>query len=171
MPVIDENRSWHVNYRSRRYSIARALQRCGCCGQLTPVVAVVLPPGHETLAFDEDADEESAAADVWEIAEVSALLFFIEYFPEAVQGRLQGVSQHYQLGHAEDGPLYWTNQCSFCGAEQDDFELFCEPEGAFSPISEEAAALIRLHEVLEPFEAEAGGYADAPELFDPARRK
>jgi len=42
-------------------------------------------------------------------------------------------------------------------AEQDDFELFCEPEGAFSPTSKEAAALIRLHEVSEPFEAEAAG--------------
>ena len=53
---------------------------------------------------------------------------------------------------------------------QDDFEMFCEPEGVFAPISEEAAALIRLYEVSEPFEAEAGGYADAPELFDRARR-
>jgi len=170
MPVIDENCSWQVNYRSRMYSIARALQRCGCCARLTAVVAVVLPPGHETLAFDEDADEESAPADVWEVAEAGALLFFIEYFPESVRARLQGVSRHYQLGHAEAGPLYWTNQCSFCGAEQDDFELFCEPEGAFSPTSKEAAALIRLHEVSEPFEAEAAGYADAPELFDRARR-
>ena len=170
MPVIEENCSWHVNYRSRTYSIARALQRCGGCARLTPVVAVVLPPGHESLAIGENPDEESAAAEVWEVAEAGALLFFIEYFPIAVQSRLQGVSRYYQLGHAEAGSLYWTNQCSFCGAEQDDLELFCEPEGAFSPTSKEAAASIRLHEVLEPFEAEAGGYADAPELFDPARR-
>jgi hypothetical protein len=170
MPLIHENCSWHVNHRSLTYSIARALQRCGSCARLTPVVAVLLPPGHEILEFDEDADEESTAAEVWEAAEAGALLFFIEYFPEAVQGRLQGLSQHYQLSHADAGPLYWTNHCSLCGSRQDDFELFCEPEGAFAPTSEEAAALIRLHAVSEPFEAEAAGYAYAPELFDHARR-
>jgi hypothetical protein len=170
MPAITENCSWHINYRSATYSIARALQRCGSCSQLTPVVAVVLPPGHETLECDEHADEVSAAAEVWEAAEAGALLFLIEYFPEAVQGRLQGLSQNYHPGHAGAGRPYWTNHCSFCGSPQDDFELFCEPEGAFSPTSDEAAALIRLQDVSELFEAEAAGYTYAPELLDQARR-
>ena len=118
MPVIEENCSWHVNYRSRTYSIARALQRCGGCARLTPVVAVVLPPGHETLAFDEDADEESAAADVWEVRRNRRAPILYRVFPgNRAAPRLQGVSQHYQLGHAEaEAHCDWTNQCAFCGA-------------------------------------------------------
>lgn len=157
-----------VNNRSQTYCIAYAMQRCGSCARLTPVVAVVLPPGHETLGIDADAENETAAPDVWETAEAGAFLFFIEYLPDAVETRLHGFSQHYHRGQGQGESSYWTNHCSFCGAQQDDSELYCEPEGAFAPISEEAAALIRIHEVSETFEAQAVGYACAPELFDHA---
>jgi hypothetical protein len=161
----------NVNNRSQTYAIARALQRCGSCARRTPVVGLVLPPGHETLEIGADAEEEAAAADVWEAAEAGALLFFIEYLPEAVRNRLQQLSQHYCLDHGEPaGQSYWMNHCSFCGMRQGDFELYCEPEGAFLPISEQAAASIRLHEVPEPFEAQAAGYAYAPQFFDNVQR-
>jgi len=159
MPVQDD-----VNNRSQTYSIARGVQRCASCAQLTPVVGLVLPPDHETREMREA--EESAAPEVWEAAEAGALLFFIEYLPQAVQNRVHELSQHYRLDDGEPGePRYWMNHCSFCGAPQGDLDLYCEPEGAFSPISEQAAASIRLREVLEPFEAQAGGYALAPEFL------
>ena len=83
-------------------------------------------------------------------------MFFIEYLSEAVRNRLRQHSQHYRLDHDERaGQIYWMNHCSFCGAQQEDFELYCEPEGAFLPISEHAAASIRLQEVSEPFAAQA----------------
>jgi hypothetical protein len=157
-----------VNNRSRTYCIAHAMQRCGCCARLTPVVAVVLPPGYETLGIDADAEDETAGTDAWETAEAGAFLFFIENLPDAVESRLHGFSQHYHRGHGQGESSCWSNHCSFCGAQQDDFELYCEPEGAFAPISEEAAALIRIYEVSEAFEAQAGGYACAPDLFDHA---
>jgi hypothetical protein len=37
--------------------------------------------------------------------------------------------------------------------KQGDFELFCEPSGAFFPMSERAASHIRLHAFPEPFGA------------------
>jgi hypothetical protein len=153
----------NVNSRSQTYAVARGLQRCDKCARFTPVIGLVLFAGHETLkssaAADANADDETAAADVWEPADTRALLFFVEYLPEAVQRRLQQFSQHYRLEHDEqEGQSYWMNHCSFCDAEQRDFELYCEPEGAFMPISEEAAAFIRFYEVPEPFEALAGGY-------------
>jgi hypothetical protein len=159
----------HVNNRSQTYSIAHAMQRCAGCARRTPVVGLILPPGHETLEVG--ADEEAAAADAWGAAEAGAFLFFIEHLSEAVRNRLRQHSQHYRLDHDEQaGQIYWMNHCSFCGARQEDFELYCEPEGAFLPISEHAAASIRLQQVSEPFEAQAAGYAYAPDFFDGVER-
>lgn len=158
-----------INYRSQTYSIARALQRCMCCARLTAVVGLVLPVGHATLEIDADAEQEPAT-DAWETAEGHALVFFVEYLPQAVQNRLRPLAQHYRLDASEQaGQSYWMNHCSFCGMKQEDFELYCEPEGAFVPISAAAAATIRLHDVPEPFEAQAAGYAFAPEFFEELR--
>jgi hypothetical protein len=156
-----------INNRSQRYSIARALQRCAGCAQLTPVVGLVLPVGHETLEIDADAELEAVAADVWEAAEAGAVLFYVEYMTEGVQNRLSQLSQHYRFDSSDSAErAYWMNHCSFCGMKQDDFDLYCEPEGASMPVSAETAAKIRLHDVAEPFEAQASGYACAPDFFD-----
>jgi hypothetical protein len=161
-----------INSRSRTYCIARSLQRCESCACFTPVIGLVLSAGHETLesGADADGDPEAAAADSWESAETRALLFFVEYLSQTVQRRLQQVSRHYRLEYDDqEGQTYWMNHCSFCGAKQGDFELYCEPEGAFMPISEEEAAFIRLFEVSEPFEALAGGYMYISESSDSAQ--
>jgi hypothetical protein len=156
-----------INNRSLTYSIAVAAQHCAHCAKLTPVVGLILPAGHETL--ESDADDETRAA-VWEVADADAILFFIEYLPESVQKRLQEFSQHYRLDHCEQAQQsYWINHCCFCGRKQGEFELYCEPEGAFVPISEAAAASIRLHHVAESIETRASGYAYAPEFFDSHR--
>ena len=43
--------------------------------------------------------------------------------------------------------------------------LHCEPDGAFMPTSEDAAARIQLLQIHEPFAALAAGYAFEPEFF------
>ena len=161
-----------INNRSRSYFIACALQRCECCCKFTPVVGLMLPASHETLEIDADAAPELLAAGVWEAAEGGAILFDVEYLPDTVQSRLCQLSQHYRNALSEmSGTPNWLNHCSFCGAQQADFDLYCEPEGAFVPISAEAAARIRLHEVRDPFEAQAAGYAYAPEFFEYAQQE
>jgi hypothetical protein len=163
----------NFNSRSQTYAVARGLQRCCRCARFTPVIGLALFPGHETLESSTDAhvNEESAAADVWESVEARVLLFFVEYLPEAVWRRLQQFSKYYRLEYDEqEGQSYWMNHCLFCGAKQGDFELYCEPEGAFMPISGQAAAMIRFYEVPEPFEALAGGYLYEPEFCDDAQR-
>jgi hypothetical protein len=137
----------------------------------TAVIGIVLPAGHEVLELDYDVDVGMHAAGVWEVAEAEAALFYIERIPEDVLSRLLQFSQHYRIGSSDAAEeSYWMNHCSFCGVGQDDFELYCEPEGAFMPISAEAAASIQLSEVIEPFVAQAAGYAYAPEFFDQAQR-
>lgn len=160
-----------VNSRSQTFIIAQATQCCASCGMRTAVIGIVLPVGHEVLEIDSDAHVGMRATDVWEVAEAAAALFYVEHIPEGVLSRLRQLSQHYHMGSSDAAEeSYWMNHCSFCGVGQDDFELYCEPEGAFMPISAEAAASIRLCEVNEPFVAQAAGYAYAPEFFDQAQR-
>jgi len=160
-----------INNRAPSYFIACGLQRCGHCRKLTPVVGLVLPAGHETLEVDADVALGALANDAWETAEVGAILFDVEYLPEAVENRLRQLSQHYRADRGEATErLSWTNHCAFCGAPQADVELYCEPEGAFMPISPEAAAKIQLYEVREAFEAQSAGYAYAPEFLEYAQQ-
>jgi hypothetical protein len=160
-----------VNNKSSRYFIACALQRCECCQNLTQVVGLVLPAGHETLEVDADSASEGLANDSWEAADGGAILFDIEYLPDTVRNRLRQLSQHYRTDVSQmTGSPSWLNHCSFCGAQQADIDLYCEPEGAFMPNSAEAAKKIWLHEVRETFAAQAAGYAYAPEFLEHAQQ-
>ena len=160
---------WQINYRARTFQIARALQRCAYCCELTPVVALLLPVGHETLAAN---GETGSAARAWDVAETEALLFFLEHIPQRVRIRLQRLAPNYSLDH-EDGAAdsYWMNHCARCGDRQDDFGLYCEPEGAFAPVGAQAAGAICLHWFPEPIEARAMGYAYSPQYFGWAQRQ
>jgi hypothetical protein len=184
-----------VNVRSNTYYIARSEVRCWHCGSSTRVLALALPPQHETLldgqvdgegdggsdldnssgdvgeSYDADSDADShaglASGSVdWQRAGVNAFLFYVESLPEPVQGRVRELSQSFQLAYS-DATLnsYWANHCEHCSRLLGDHELHCEPEGAFVPISEAAAAGIRLLRVDEIFEAAAAGYALEPEFF------
>lgn len=143
------------NYRSPKYSIARAATRCWHCGQSTSVLALLLPEEHETL--DPDSDEESNA---WQSAGASAFLFYIAYLPDGVQRRLFQLSSTIRAAHSDaTANRYWANHCEHCGLLLDDHELHCETTGAFMPCSESEAQKIVLLQVCEPFEALAAGYA------------
>lgn len=50
-----------------------------------------------------------------------------------------------------------------------DFEMYCEPQGAFFPMDERAASLIVLHEFVEPFGCN-GSTAYGDHLFEYMRR-
>jgi hypothetical protein len=154
-----------INRRAASYFIACALQRCGCCRKLTSVVGLIVPAGHETLEFDSASDASAVA--VWEIAEANAILFDVENLSDAVQNRLRQFAPHYAACISEvTGSENWLNHCNFCGAQQADFDLYCEPEGAFMPISPAAAARIRLVNVCELFAARVSGYGYVPEFLE-----
>jgi hypothetical protein len=79
---------------------------------------------------------------------------------------LNQLSQFFRLAHsAATLSSYWANHCEHCGTLLGDHELHCEPDGAFTPSSEAAAANIHLLRIQEPFEAVAAGYAFEPEFF------
>jgi hypothetical protein len=156
-----------VNVRSARYLIAHAKGRCGRCRAHIDLVALVLPPGHESLVLDDEAAEHESGEMVWVTAAGSAFLFYVGHLPPSVEGRLTAVSGSYR--HAFSGATqgsYWANHCNACGALIEDHDLFCEPEGAFLPTSAASAASIRLIAIDEPIEAAAAGYAFDPQFFE-----
>ncbi|HMK86743.1 MAG TPA: hypothetical protein VK437_12360 [Steroidobacteraceae bacterium] len=153
-----------INIRSSRYLIASAIETCRHCRAHTRVVALALPPRHETLSGD--ADGEAAAQESWEVASSSALLFFVEYLPEAVLRTLVQLSPGYRFDYsAASMASYFANHCAACGWAMDDHELHCEPDGAFLPTSEERAFAVELIPIDEPLEALAAGYAVDPQFL------
>jgi hypothetical protein len=181
-----ENNSHEINIRSPRYYIARAVSTCWHCGSPTALVAIAVPPGHETLDVDDDASSEGSdsetlhrehpAAD-WSVADHNAFLFYVDFLPAAVQERINQYQPAYRPLDADAAAApataagggsdsYWANHCEKCACQLDDHELFCEPEGAFLPTSESTAAAIHLVLVDEPFETSAAGYSYEPPLFD-----
>jgi len=156
-----------INIRSSRFYLARTVGSCRRCGAPTPLLALAVPPGHETLELDDEAQEEALAVDTWHLATNCAFLFFVEFIPAVIQDRLKQFTQLSRFGKSEapDGG-YWANHCERCGSQFDDQELFCEPEGAFFPTSEMAASAIHLLTVEEAFEAAAAGYAYEPQFFN-----
>jgi hypothetical protein len=157
-----------ANVRSDTYYIACTNVRCWHCGLSTRLLALAVPHGHETLDGDTraEADGGGAASDPWQRAAVNAMLFYVERLRGDVQDRLNRISPFFRLAHsAATLNSYWANHCEHCGTLLGDHELHCEPDGAFMPSSEAAAANIQLQQIQEPFEAVAAGYAFEPEFF------
>jgi hypothetical protein len=146
-----------LNVRAPRYAIASASAPCTNCGNYTHVIAVCLPARHEVLRPDDDGGE------AWESVPLPAVVFQIEAMSTPCASRIATVSPHYRV---KSGPTEtsggWLNHCENCGAEQADYDLHCEPDGAFSGIH--GAARIFLLEIDAPFEASAAGYSLDPGL-------
>ena len=158
-----------ANLRSPTYYVARTSTTCWHCGLPTSVLALAVPQEHETL----DGDSESASAEggdsspqLWQRADVSAFLFYVEQLSHDVKQRLQQLSEHFRPARSGvTQSLYWANHCEHCSVLLADHELHCEPDGAFSPSSEAAASEVHLLHIREPFEAAAGGISLEPEFF------
>ncbi len=153
----DRNVAGVGNVRSSGYFIVRSTGECRCCKASIPLTALALAPGHETLSMDPDT---------WESAACGALPFYVEMLPHAVQRRLAEFSPAYRYAYStETQGWYWANHCMKCGALQEDHDLFCEPDGAFLPMTQESAADSELIWIGEPIEAAAGGYSCEPAFF------
>jgi len=151
-----------VNIRSAGFFVARRPAACLRCREPISLIAVALPQGHSTLDPDTDG---------WEIAALNAFTFYMGYLPDDVGSRLKQYSSSFRLAYSEQTlDTYWANHCERCASLQPDHDLFCEPGGAFAPISKIDAAAIELAVIEAPFEASAAGYAYQPEFFGFMRR-
>jgi len=152
-----------INIRSAAYFIASTEGRCTQCGEATPLVALALPGGYETL----DHGVAPQAAEAWQPAPLPAVLFDVYCLAEPVQRQLRRRSAAYRLNYDPGGGgAQWSNHCAHCGAVQDEQALHGEPDVAFMPTSPQTAATIRLDAIPEPLCAGASGYAEDPAFFD-----
>ena len=158
-----------ANVRAQSYFVARTHGRCWHCGLSTRLLALALPCNHETLDADTESEAHEGcepAADAWQRAGVNAFLFYVGHLPAGVQNRLHQLQPLFRVGFsAATLNSYWANHCEHCGTLLGDHELHCEPDGAFMPSNEAAAANIQLVKIPEPFAAAAAGYAFEPEFF------
>ena len=153
-----------ANVRSPTYYVARTTKPCASCGQANRLLALALPPNHETL------DIEAPQKDVWQPVHAHAFLFYVTELPDSVQRHLLQLSPLFRVARGADASNgCWANHCEHCGVGIDDQELHCEP-GVFMPYDETDAANIQLLPIGEAFEAAAAGYALEPEYFRFMRR-
>ncbi len=165
-PGVSSNAESPSNVRSPFYFVANAGAVCTACGRLTHVVAVALPEVHELSSNDADSLSERAWATDWHSPAIRATLFYVRHLPQSVQRRIAALTSSFRLAESPaTGDAYWMNHCEHCGAAQEDHDLHCEPGGAFMPMSPQVAAGIQLLQILEPFNAAAGGYSVAPEFL------
>jgi len=157
----------NINVRSSSYWIARATGECDRCRAEVRLVALALPPNHQSLELDWDIEADEFVGYHWETVEWSAFLFYVEYLPEKVRRRLQEVSKDYRfvLSERTQGS-YWANHCAACGALMEDHDFFCEPDGAFLPTTADGAAAVTLERVDETLEAGSVGYACDPQFLE-----
>ena len=159
-----------MRVRADRFLIARAKVTCSGCAASTNVMAIVLPPGHETDESDEmdESDDVAYISNVggWVGAQQYAFLFFVEQVSQKALEQLWRQGRHYRLPDIYDeSGSGLRNHCAHCGAVFDEQGLFCEPGGAFSPANETDAASISLERMDESIEATVAGYAYEPEFF------
>src|SRR5260370_40718445 len=140
-----ENNSHEINIRSPRYYIARTVSTCWHCGSPTALVAIAVPPGHETLDVDDDASDEGSddepqhrehPAAAWSVADHNAFLVYLDSLPGAVQKRMNHYQPAYRPidGHATAPPpapapgdgsrSYRATHCGQCCRQLDDTEWF-----------------------------------------------
>ena len=143
-----------ANVRSSSYSIAETQVRCAQCGQSCRVIALSLPPNHETLVEDE-----------WQTVDADAFIFQIAGLPHAVSRHLlECVPDFHQTCGEESSESCFANHCPHCAAIFSEDELHCEP-GGFMPGDALEAQVISLRHVPQKLSACAAGYALDPQFF------
>jgi hypothetical protein len=138
----------NITVRARSHFIARSATKCWACNKLTSVYGFVLPSGHEILEFGEEED----APDIWCRYDEPAIVYYISNLQQAVVDRIRSFTKRYRVAYSKTTrSSYWMNHCEHCGMKQGDFEMYCEPGGAFYPTDDTEASAIILNKFAEPF--------------------
>jgi len=137
----------NIGVYSSCYFIAQTTKPCWKCNEHTRVYGFILPAGHKTLEnYGEDAP------DSWYYHDELTIVYYITDLIPTVMERIKVFSQHYRIDFSKTTQnSYWMNHCEQCGIRQGDFEMYCEPKGAFFPMDEQSASRLTLHGFIEPF--------------------
>jgi hypothetical protein len=143
-----------ANVRSPSFFLAETQVRCAQCGRPCRVLALGLPPNHETLVEDE-----------WQRVDANAFIFHVTRLPDAVTRHLFERSPEFHQTCGDDSSeSCWANHCPQCAGVFSEDELHCEP-GGFMPSDALEAQAISLTRVQQELSACSAGYALDPEFF------
>lgn len=112
---------------------------CYRCGAKAPVVA---------LACKEFQDADDDPAELVGPDSEPVLIQSVTEMPDSLLKLIRAVHPHYEKRRSRMANSdYFMNVCPQCNAHFGDFFLFSEPEGAFFPMTDEAAAAITIRKL------------------------
>jgi hypothetical protein len=160
-----------ITILSERYFIAQSESQCWKCRKACAVFCFALPPGHLVREPDCDDDQTGEVVEGWHPRDELAFVQYVTDLLPSVEKQISGFTPHYRLDFSKTvGRSYWMNHCQACGMKQGDFELHCEPSGAFLLIDAREAARVTLHHVAKPFACN-GDLSDGEEFAYAMRRR
>lgn len=143
-----------LSLRAPEAYLVRSPAHCWRCGSPITVIGFLLAPSFEVNDAWESGEE--AVVDHWSAYEDWGFAHYIEELSSEVAEIASAASPTYRPGFSKTMQCqYWANHCSSCRALQGDFNLFSEPGGAFMPMTEQDAQLMRATRVGVLFEASA----------------
>jgi hypothetical protein len=146
------------NIRAPGWSLVGSQRECWRCEELSPVFAILLPPGHEALMVEDDPED-----DHWERGDGFVLLSYVDAVPASVAAQLHRNAPRYRIDYSQTNHrFYRMNHCVNCESKLGDFETL-EESGTFqdlhAALNDRKLTIERLHPFNEPFSARCGGYA------------
>ncbi len=160
-------KSWTPNIRAAWYFQATTTRACWHCGAKTPVVAFVLPAGHEVFNVEDDP-----ADDFWETRADPTVLSYVGDLADSVAASVRRKASQYSVDFSQTTQsFYWMNHCVHCAAKLGDFDTHCTPGVGFTPRTSAQAARIFLEPIAEPFSASCGSYTLDLEWFADAHHQ
>jgi len=154
------------NIRASSYFVLRAAHRCDACGSVSPVIALAVPPGHESTEADlelDDADADSPGLDPqafrdwlfapvqWQTIPGPAMISSTRALAPGVAQTLSALAPGYRPNPERSGE--WSNFCEHCDKPIWDGALYPTTGQAFCPGGPEAAAQVSAQQVDAPFAA------------------
>lgn len=171
------------NIRASSYLLLRAVHRCEACGDVSQVVALAAPPGHECTEVDlelDEADADSPGLDPqafrdwlfspaqWHEIPGPAMISSTRALAPDVAQALRSLAPFYRPNPERAGE--WSNFCEHCDQPIRDGALYPTPGQAFCPRDAVAAAQVSAQQIDAPFAAFYGmcwtdGYRNKWPLF------
>lgn len=151
-------RGGNINLRSRRFWRLQTEALCIPCGEMSKVIALVVPPGHEVLL--EDEEDEKPAKD-WIVREHFSILETIHYLlPTAFDAIYKDSYWFYPKPMAVRKSILYLNFCQFCHSDFPEAELFGEPGSGFMAIDPDDSEKFTVDEFEVPLMASVSAFSE-----------
>jgi hypothetical protein len=159
IPQIEQSPYVEPNIRAKGFYLVESKEQCWKCHKVTKVFGFLIPKGNKHIEdiYDEDEGKNSIE---WVTFEYDLFITYVKWLNEEALTIMKKFSSNYYYDFSKFiKDKYYINHCQYCGNNQGDHFMFEEPDGAFCPLSIDAAKQIKLYWFEELLEASAGGYA------------